>query len=185
MTAAVIGFERCSSARSSQAPSHLSIHRGESAQGSTGPRSADVAAMARSSVESDGVLEDPSDSVYLVRGNGPGHGFVESAPSGERGGAGALEERPVALQVGEAQVGGARLANPEELAAVADVEILLGEDEAVVPLDERLEALPGAVGQFVLRARDEQAEGLLRAAADPPAQLVELCEAESVGLLHD
>src|SRR5581483_11683125 len=36
-----------------------------------------------------------------------------------------LEQRPVAAQIGEAQVGEARLARPEELAAAAQLEILL------------------------------------------------------------
>ena len=41
------------------------------------------------------------------------------------------------------------------------------------------------VGQLVLRPRDQQAVRLLRAAADAAAQLVELREAEAVGLLDD
>ena len=74
---------------------------------------------------------------------------------------------------------------PSSCAAAAQVEVDLGELEAVGRLDERLEARLRGLGQLLLRARDEQAVRLLRAAADAAAQLVELREAEAVGLLDD
>ena len=83
------------------------------------------------------------------------------------------------------EVGQPRLPRAEERAAAAKVEIDLGELEAVGRRDERLEALLRRLGQLLLRARDEQAVGLLGAAPDPAAQLVELREAEAVGFLHD
>ena len=52
-------------------------------------------------------------------------------------------------------------------------------------LDERLEARLRGVGQLELRPRDQQAVGLLGAAADPASELVELREPEAVGLLDD
>ena len=72
----------------------------------------------------------------------------------------------------------------EELALAAQLEVALGELEAVGRLDERLQPRLCAVGQLELRPGDEQAVGLLGAAPDPAAQLVELCEAETVGLLR-
>ena len=52
-------------------------------------------------------------------------------------------------------------------------------------LDERLETGLRGVGQLELRAGDQQAVRLLGATADAAAELVELREAEAVGLLHD
>ena len=96
-----------------------------------------------------------------------------------------LEQRPVSAETRELQIGEARLARAEELALAADLEVSLGELEAVGRLDQRLEPLARRVRQLLLGARDQQAERLLRPAADAPAQLVELGEPEAVGLLDD
>ena len=77
------------------------------------------------------------------------------------------------------------LARAEQLAAAAQLEVDLGELEAVGRRDERLEALLRRLGQLLLRARDEQAVRLLGAAPDAAAQLVQLGEAEPVGFLDD
>ena len=74
---------------------------------------------------------------------------------------------------------------PSSCALAAQLEVALGELEAVGRLDERLEARLRRVGQLLLRPRDEQAVRLLGAAADAAAQLVELGEPEAVGLLDD
>ena len=91
----------------------------------------------------------------------------------------------VLAQPGEAQVGEARLARAEQLSLAADLEVALGELEPVGRRHHRLEAVAGDVGELLLRPGDEQAVGLLRAAPHAAAQLVELGEAEAVGLLHD
>ena len=85
----------------------------------------------------------------------------------------------------EAEVGEPGLARAEELALAADLEVLLGELEAVGRRDQRLEPVVRALRQLLLRAGDEQAVRLLRPAPDPAAQLVQLGEAEAVGLLDD
>src|SRR2546430_2269778 len=77
------------------------------------------------------------------------------------GGAGPLEQRPVEANVGEAEVADAVLARAEQLAAAAQVEVDLGELEAVGRCDKRLEPALRGLGQLLLRARDEQAVGLL------------------------
>ena len=73
----------------------------------------------------------------------------------------------------------------DERAAAADLEVLLGELEAVRRRHHRLEPLARALGQLLLRPRDEQAVRLLAPAPDAAAQLVQLREAEAVGLLDD
>src|SRR5439155_18347973 len=85
----------------------------------------------------------------------------------------------------EAEIGEAGLPGSEQLPAAAEVEVDLGELEAVRRLDERLEAGARGVGQLLLRARDEQGVGLLRPTPDPAAQLVELREPEAIGFLDD
>ena len=77
------------------------------------------------------------------------------------------------------------LLRAEQLPLAADLEVALGELEPVGRRDHRLEPLAGDVGELLLRPGDEQAVRLLRTAADAAAQLVELGEAEAVGLLDD
>src|SRR6478672_11033302 len=96
-----------------------------------------------------------------------------------------LEQSSVGAQPGEAELGQAGLARAEQLALAAQLEILLRELEAIRRLDERLQPLAGVVGQLLFGPRDEQAVRLLGSAADAAPQLVELREAEPVGLLND
>ena len=62
---------------------------------------------------------------------------------------------------------------------------LLGDDEAVGRVGQRLEPLAALVGQRILIQQD--AERLVRTAADAAAQLVQLRQAEPLGVLdqHD
>jgi len=87
--------------------------------------------------------------------------------------------------VDETQVGEARLARAEQLALAPELEVLLGELEAVGRVDERLQPRLRVVGQFLSRARDQQAVRLLGAAPDAASQLVQLSQAEAVSLLDD
>ncbi len=99
--------------------------------------------------------------------------------------AGLLEQPAVAAQTREAKLREPRLARAEELALAADLEIDLGELEPVVRGHERLQPGERRVGQLLLRPRDEQAVRLLGAPPHPASQLVQLGEAEPVGLLDD
>src|SRR5438552_14330693 len=99
--------------------------------------------------------------------------------------AGPFDEVAVGAQPREAQVAPARLPRAEQLPLAAQLEVDLGELEAVGRVAQRLQPRLRDVGQLGLVARDEQAVALLAAAADAAAQLVELREAEAVGLLHD
>src|SRR5919108_1370767 len=76
------------------------------------------------------------------------------------------DESSIANEPRELQVGKPRLARAEKLALPTQLQIDLGELEAVRDLDERLQAALRFVGQLLLRARDEQAVGLLRSTAD-------------------
>src|SRR5216117_1326696 len=96
------------------------------------------------------------------------------------GGPRPLEQRPVEAHMGEAEVADAVLARPEQLAAAAQVEVDLGELEAVGRCDERLEPALRGLGQLLLRARDKQAVGLLCATSHAAAQLMQLRETEAV-----
>ncbi len=125
-------------------------------------------------------MSAPAKSSFTASCSGPGS-TRELAADRAR----SLEERTVATDVREVQVGKTRLARAEERAAAAQVEVDLRELEAVGRRDERLEPLLRGLRQLFLRARDEQAVRLLRAAPDAAAQLVQLREAEAVGLLHD
>src|SRR3954447_26225155 len=87
--------------------------------------------------------------------------------------AGTLDQRMVGAQAREAQVAQARLARAEQLPLAAQLEVALRELEAVGRLDGRVEPRLRRVGQLRLRPRDQQAVGLLGAAADTPAQLVQ------------
>ena len=97
----------------------------------------------------------------------------------------ALEEVTIGAQAGEAEVGEPGLAGADELPLAADLEIALGELEAVGRRHQRLEPLDGRLGELVPVSRDEEAVRLLGPAADAATELVQLGEAEPVGLLHD
>src|SRR5262245_22878041 len=89
----------------------------------------------------------------------------------------AFQQRSICAKPREGEVGEAGLPRPEQLPLAADLQIGLGELEAVIRTDERLETCERGIGQLLLRPRDEQAVGLLRPAAHAPAQLVELGQA--------
>src|SRR5262249_35679827 len=82
----------------------------------------------------------------------------------------ALEERTITPKLSELQVGQARLARSQQLAAAAELEVDLGEVESVSRSHERLETSSGGIRQLFARARDQQAKRLLCAAADATAE---------------
>ena len=92
--------------------------------------------------------------------------------------AGALEQLDVLGQAGEAEGLQARLADAEHLPLAAQLEVDLGELEAVAVLAQRAQAAR-------LLGPEEQAQRLVLAAADPPAQLVQLGDAVALGVLDD
>jgi len=76
----------------------------------------------------------------------------------------------------------------EKIAGAADVEIVGGELEARAERVERLQHLQPALGlrrDLALDRQGEQRIGAHLRAADAPAQLVELRQAEAVGTMHD
>ena len=92
---------------------------------------------------------------------------------------GDFDEASVA-EMAHGDIGDAGLSESEEGARTADFQIFLGEEEAVIAFDESVEAVVGAVFP-----RKEKAVGLMFAASDAPAELVELGESEPVGILDD
>src|SRR5579885_2779691 len=99
--------------------------------------------------------------------------------------AGLLDQVAIESEPREAQVAPPRLARAEQRALAAQVQVGLGELEAVGRVDERLQPPLGRLRQLLDRPRDEQAVALLAAAPDAAAQLVQLREPEAVGFLHD
>ena len=96
---------------------------------------------------------------------------------------GEFEEGAVAEQVGDAEFGQAGLAGAEEFAGAALLEVEFGEFEAVLGGDHGVEAGVGLVGDAVAGHEDAVAFG--GAAADAAAELVELREAEALGVVDD
>ena len=92
--------------------------------------------------------------------------------------AGAVEQLGVLGQPGEAERLQAGLARAEHLALAAQLEVDLGELEAVAVVGQR--AQPGR-----LLGPEQQAQRLVRAAADPPAQLVQLRDPVALGVLDE
>ena len=91
---------------------------------------------------------------------------------------------PVAHEVGDPQVGQpAVLARAEELARAADAQVGIGDREAVRAWRASPRAAPRCPRPLP-RATSTQVPGL-RAAPDAPAQLVQLREAEALGVLDD
>ena len=84
-------------------------------------------------------------------------------------------------EIGQAQRRQAALARAQHLARTAQPEILLGDAKAVVGRTHDLETR--ARRRAERRAVEQQAARAPRAAADPAAQLVQLGEAEALGLL--
>jgi hypothetical protein len=97
---------------------------------------------------------------------------------------GALAEggrRFVLAAQAEAELRLAGLAGAERLAAAAQAEVLLGDDEAVLGVAQDEQALLLALGQVF--GMDQQAARRLGAAPDAAAQLMQGGQAEALGLL--
>src|SRR5581483_11576198 len=112
-------------------------------------------------------------------------GVLEFGVGGEEGEgvfAGLLEEFHFVGDVGELELGKAMLAGAEEFAGPAEGEVHLGDFEAVVGAGHGGEAF---FGGFVAAVGDEDAEGGVLSASDAAAELVELGEAESLGVVDD
>ena len=101
-----------------------------------------------------------------------------------RGVSGALEQSLVATKTDDGDPSN-RTGERRGLALAPDLEVAFRELEPVRRGDHRLEPLARTLGELLLHAGDEEAVRLLGASADAPAELMELCEAEPVGLLHD
>jgi hypothetical protein len=109
----------------------------------------------------------------LRRGIGDGEGFAT----------GLLEEIAVAKGVGDVEAEGAGLAGAEKFAGAAELQIGFGDFETVGGAHHGFEAGAGFVGHT--HGADEDAVGFLRTAADASAELMELGEAEALGMLDD
>src|ERR1700676_611900 len=112
-----------------------------------------------------------------------GSGLVGVFGQGEGFAAGLLEEFAVAERVGylEAEVAG--LAGAEEFARAAQLQIGFGDFESIVGADHGVEAGAGFLGGA--DGSDEDAVGFFSAAADASTELVQLREAETLGVLDD
>ena len=86
-------------------------------------------------------------------------------------------------RVGEDVGRKARLAQAQRIAAAAQLQVALGDQEAVVGAAQDVEPLLGGLRQR--RIVEQDAGALARAAADSPAQLVQLGQAEAFGLFDD
>ena len=97
--------------------------------------------------------------------------------------AGGLQQLAMGGEVGQPHVGQAALAGAQQLAGAAQAQVLLGDAEAVLGLahdgEPRLRGLAERLGV------EQQAGRLGAAAPDPAAQLVELRQAEALGMLDD
>src|SRR5713101_2683308 len=104
---------------------------------------------------------------------------------GERKGlaAGSLKELAVAQRIGDVKAEGAGLAGPEEFAGAAQLQIGFGDFEAVGGAHHGFEAGACFVGHA--DRADENAVGFLRAAANASAKLMQLRQAEALGMLDD
>ncbi len=115
-------------------------------------------------------------------------GIAELGVDGHQGpglAAGLLQEGGVAKEVGHAELGQPRLARAEELTGAAELKVDLGDAEAVLGGHQGVDALPGLLGE--VPGVEQDAVGLPGTAADAPTQLVELGQAEALGVLdqHD
>ena len=77
----------------------------------------------------------------------------------------------------------ARLARPKDLAGTAEPQILLGDAKAIVGFAHHGQPRPARFGQILPAQQDTSA--CAHAAADTPAKLVQLCEAEALRTLDD
>ena len=76
----------------------------------------------------------------------------------------------------------------QKIARAADIHVVAGDREARAQLIERLQHLQAALrgfGQFAVRRRRQIGVSALLGAADAPAQLIKLRQAEHVGAMHD
>src|SRR6185503_9679817 len=86
-------------------------------------------------------------------------------------------------EVGDAEFRHAALAQAQRIAAAAEAQILLGDAEAVLGLAQDREPRLGGLAERAL-VEEEAGRGAL-AAADATAELVELRQAEALGVLDD
>src|SRR5438045_8867384 len=94
-----------------------------------------------------------------------------------------LDQMLVLENIGIAQHPLPALALAEEFARAADLQVALGDLESVVALEDHLQPRARRIGQFAV---EQDADAVAPAAADAPAQLVQLGEAEALGALaHD
>ena len=94
-----------------------------------------------------------------------------------------LHELSVARQVGDMQVEShAALLRSFQVAGTAELQVRLGNFEAVVRLTHDVDAAFGVLREFVLR--HENAVALVCTATYPAPQLVQLCQSESFGILN-
>ncbi len=96
---------------------------------------------------------------------------------------GLLHDVAVAHQIAGAELRQTRLPRAEEVAGTAQLEVAFGDDEAVVGLGHRAQPFARVVAPRRLVQQD--AVRLPLATADAAAQLVELRQAEALGVLHD
>ena len=87
------------------------------------------------------------------------------------------------LEAGEAEAGRARLARAEHVALAAQAQILLGDAEAVLGLAQDFDPRWRRLAERPLV--EQQAARAAGAAADPAAQLMQLREAEPLGVFDD
>src|SRR5262249_14235781 len=92
-----------------------------------------------------------------------------------------LQELAVRLDAGDAEAGHAALPGAEHVAFAAQAQVLLGDAKAILGLAHDGE--PRLRGLAERRAEEQQAGRAFGAAADAAAQLVELGEAEALGML--
>jgi len=102
---------------------------------------------------------------------------------GEGFAAGLLEEFAIAEGIGDVEAEGAGLAGAEEFSRAAELQIGLGDLEAVGGAHHGIEAGAGFVGHA--DGTDQDAVGFCCAAADASAELMKLGEAETFGVLDD
>src|SRR4029079_2659185 len=93
------------------------------------------------------------------------------------------QQRLKARHLGDAKPRRAALPRAQNLAATAQVMILLGDEKAVLGVLHHLQALAGRLAKRGLV--EQHAEALARASADAPAQLMQLRQAEAFGMLDD
>lgn len=114
-----------------------------------------------------------------------GQGAVGVAVEQPEGGlAGVFHDGIVVDEVGDAQIEEeAALLGAFYVAGAAQFEVFFGNDEAVGGGDHYLHSPSGVFGQFVFG--DEDAVALVGTTTHAPPELVELGEAEAVGVFND